>query len=319
MNTLAGLLEGIVASPLEEERYLILADFLEENDDPRRAELLRLHRQLLATCTTPELPQRTGWHARLVELLGQGVQPCLPQRTTLLPGGGATITFSFIPPGVFLMGSPFGEEERDDEEIQHRVTLTQGFFLGVTPVTQAQWRAVMGSDPSSFKGADRPVESVSWEECQEFCKLLSQRDGKPYRLPSEAEWEYACRAGTTTPFSFGETLSTDQVNYDGNDPYSTGLKGVFRKQTTPVGSFPANAWGLFDMHGNVWEWCQDWYGPYPESDIKDPQGPNSGESRVLRGGSWYSGAEHCRAASRNWSVPGYRGNYIGFRVCFRLD
>jgi len=318
MNTLAGLLEGIVASPLEEERYLILADWLEENDDPRRAELLRLHRQLLATCTTPEVPQRTGWHARLVELLGQGVQPCLPQRTTPLPGGPA-ITFSFIPPGVFLMGSPLGEEERDDDEIQHGVTLMRDFFLGVTPVTQAQWRTVMGSDPSSFKGDDRPVENVSWEECQDFCKRLSQQDGKPYRLPSEAEWEYACRAGTTTPFSFGATINTDQVNYNGDYPYGTGRKGVYREETTPAGSFPANAWGLFDMHGNVWEWCQDWYGPCPESDIKDPQGPNSGESRVLRGGSWGGDATGCRAACRSRYAPRHRFGSIGFRVCFRQD
>ncbi len=318
MNTLAGLLEGIVASPLEEDRYLILADWLEENDDPRRAELLRLHRQLLATCTTPELPQRTGWQARLLELLGQGVQPCLPQRTTPLPGGTA-ITFSFIPPGVFLMGSPFGEEERDDDESQHRVTLTQGFFLGVTPVTQAQWRAVMGSDPSYFKGANRPVENTSWEDGQEFCQRLSQQDGKPYRLPTEAEWEYACRSGTTTPFSFGETISTDQVNYNGKYPYGTGRKGAYRKETTAAGSFPTNAWGLFDMHGNVWEWCQDWFGPYPESDVIDPQGQNSGDSRVLRGGSWGSYATQCRAAIRSVNAPGYRYNYIGFRVCFRLD
>ncbi len=318
MNTLAGLLEGIVAHPLQEDRYLVLADWLEEHDDPRRAELLRLHRQLLASCTTPELPQRSGWQARLVELLGQGVRPCVPQRTTPLSIGTA-ITFSFIPPGIFLMGSPRSEEERDDDETQHRVTLTQGFFLGVTPVTQAQWRTVMGSDPCSFQGDNRPVERVSWEECQEFCKRLSQQDRKPYRLPTEAEWEYACRAGTNTPFFFGETINTDQVNYDGNGPYGTGRMEVYRKETTPVSNFPANAWGLYDIHGNVWEWCQDWYGAYPASDQKDPQGPNSGEARVLRGGSWENYAWSCRAARRDGSAPGNRSNFIGFRVCFRLD
>ncbi len=230
-----------------------------------------------------------------------------------------SMKFAWIPPGEFDMGSPATEKDRRDDEIQHRVTLTQGFFLGITPVTQTQWRAVGGTERSSFKGDDRPVENVSWEDCQEFCKLLSQKDGKPYRLPTEAEWEYACRAGTTTPFSFGETISTDQVNYDGcHSDYDRLRKGVYRQQTTPVGSFPTNAWGLYDMHGNVWEWCQDWYGSYPSSDITDPQGEKYGESRVLRGGSWDDCASNCRAAYRRRVTPGRRRR-IGFRVCFRLD
>ncbi len=319
MNALAGLLEGIVAHPLEEDRYHVLADWLEEHDDPHRAELLRLHRQLLASCTTPELPQRTGWQARLVRLLEQGVRPCLPQRTTTLPGG-ASITFSFLPPGTFLMGSPPSEKDREEDETQHRVTLTKGFFLAVTSVTQAQWVALMGSNPSSIKGADRPVERVSWKDCQEFCERLSQQDGKAYRLPTEAEWEYACRAGTTTPFSFGETITADQANCRcGNGPSHTGRQGLSRKQTTSVGSFPANAWGLFDMHGNVWEWCQDWYGLYPSSDTTDPQGQNSAKSRVLRGGSWDYVAEDCRAACRNGLAPSGRSNSYGFRLCFPVD
>ncbi len=300
-------------------RYLVLSDWLEENDDPRRAELLRLHRQLLATCCVPDRhPERVGWQARLVELLEQRVQPCWPQQSTTLTYGQA-LSFAFLPPGSFLMGSPTSEKERFDDETQHRVNLTKGFFLAVTQVTQAQWRAVIGSDPSFFKGDDRPVEQVSWEDCQEFCKRLSQQDGKPYRLPTEAEWEYACRAGTTSPFHFGETISTEQVNYDGNYPYGSGRKGKYRKETTPVGSFPANAWGLHDMHGNVWEWCNDWFGPYPKSDIKDPQGPESGDARVLRGGSWSNGAKYCRAAYRGRVAPGSRDYYIGFRVCFRQD
>ena len=149
---------------------------------------------------------------------------------------------------------------------------------GVYTVTQEQWQAVMGNNPSHFKGEKNlPVEKVSWDDCQEFIKKLREKDKKPYRLPTEAEWEYACRAGTTTPFHFGETISTDQANYNGNFTYGNGKKGVYRKKTTPVGSFPANAWGLHDMHGNVWQWCQDWYGDYPQKDVVDPQGPEKGD------------------------------------------
>ena len=176
------------------------------------------------------------------------------------------------------MGSPKEEKERKDDEIQHKVTLTKGFYMGVYTVTQEQWQEVMGNNPSHFKGEKNlPVEHVSWDDCQEFIKKLREKDKKPYRLPTEAEWEYACRAGTTTPFHFGETISTDQANYNGNFTYGNGKKGVYREKTTPVGSFPANAWGLHDMHGNVWQWCQDWYGDYPQKDVVDPQGPEKGE------------------------------------------
>jgi hypothetical protein len=160
--------------------------------------------------------------------------------------------------------------------------LTKGFWLGVTPVTQGQWEAVMGDNPSSVKGDDRPVEMVGWLWCQRFCQKLASRD-KHYRLPTEAEWEYACRAGTTTPFYFGGTISTDQANYCGYHAYTMGKEGVFRNQTTPVGRFPPNAWGLFDMHGNVAEWCLEWYGPYPKNLISDPQGSNSPQPF---GGGW---------------------------------
>jgi formylglycine-generating enzyme required for sulfatase activity len=227
--------------------------------------------------------------------------------------------FAWCPPGTFLMGSPPSEPERDDDEQQHRVTLSKGFWLGVTPVTQAQWQAVLGSNPSHFKGDDRPVEKVSWDDCQEFCKKLAERDGKRYRLPTEAEWEYACRAGTTTPFHFGATISTDQANYDGNYTYGKGKKGKYREETTPVGSFPANAWGLYDMHGNVLEWCQDWHGPYPSGDIKDPQGPNNGDARVLRGGSWYFLPRRCRSADRGGSAAASRIFVAGCRLVLFLD
>lgn len=228
--------------------------------------------------------------------------------------------FAWIPPGTFLMGSPKTEAERSDNEAQHKVTLSMGFNMGVHLVTQEQWQAVMGNNPSNFKGEKNlPVEQASWEDCQEFIKKLGDKDKKAYRLPTEAEWEYACRAGTKTPFWFGETISTDQANYDGNHIYGNGKKGVYRQKTTPVGSFPANAWGLHDTHGNLSEWCQDWFGVYPQNDVVDPQGRDAGQYRVLRGGAWINDPWDCRSASRLGNAPGFRDCYYGLRVCFCLD
>jgi formylglycine-generating enzyme required for sulfatase activity len=235
-------------------------------------------------------------------------------------GSGVEMKFAWIPPGTFLMGSPKSEPERSDDELQHRVTLTRGFRLGIHPVTQAQWQAVMGSNPSNFKGDNRPVEQVSWDDCQDFCRKLAAKTGKRFRLPTEAEWEYACRAGTTTPFYFGDTISTDQANYDGNWTYGKGKIGTYREQTTPAGSFPANAWGLFDMHGNVWEWCEDLYATYETSDVEDPKNTSNGTARVLRGGSWFHNPNRCRCAYRGRYVAGYRrDNVFGCRVCLCLD
>jgi len=218
------------------------------------------------------------------------------------------------------MGNPKEEKEREPlgtDETQHKVTLTKGFYLGVFTVTQEEWQAVMGNNPSVFKGEKNlPVETVSWDDCQQFIKKLREKDKKPYRLPTEAEWEYACRAGTTTPYHFGETISTDRANYNGNLDYRTGKIGIYRQKTTPVGSFPANAWGLHDMHGNVWQWCQDWYGDYPKQELVDPTGPEKGEKRVLRGGSWGNIPGHCRSACRGWNVPTERIGGGGCRVCF---
>ena len=242
--------------------------------------------------------------------------------------------FAWIPPGTFLMGSPTEEKHRNPIEIPHKVTLTKGFYMGVHPVTQDQWLKVMGGkNPSGFdkeKMSDKeklsaaeklllPVESVSWNDCQEFIRKLQEMDMKPYRLPTEAEWEYACRAGTTTPFHFGETISPDQANYDGDFVYGDGKKGPRRQRTTPVGSFPANAFGLHDMHGNVYQWCQDWYGDYPPRDVTDPKGPEKGLARVLRGGSWKSNPLSCRSAERLRYEPGTRFHLYGFRVCFFLN
>jgi formylglycine-generating enzyme required for sulfatase activity len=183
--------------------------------------------------------------------------------------------------------------------------------------------SVMGTDPSRFKGLNRPVENVSWDDSQEFCKRLTARlKGKvTVRLPWEAEWEYACRAGTMTEFHFGDVSNTDQVNYDGNEFWHGSPEGEYRQRTTDVGSFPANPWGLFDMHGNVWEWCKDWLGEYEEDVQTDPfqLGNEIDDSRVVRGGSWLFGPDSCRAASRAGHGPDYRRRDLGCRVCFRLE
>ena len=227
-------------------------------------------------------------------------------------GNGVTLEMVAIPGGTFQMGS----DESDDEKPMHTVTV-EPFLMGKFPVTQAQYEAIVGTNPAKFKGAKRPVERVSWEEAIAFCTQLSQKTGKTYRLPSEAEWEYACRAGTTTPFSFGETITPDLANYDGNSTYGEGTKGTYREQTTDVGSFSANPFGLFDMHGNVWEWCADhWHKDYKNAPTDGSAWTTNGnsETRVLRGGSWYHNPVNCRAAYRSGSSPGDRNNNVGFRV-----
>jgi formylglycine-generating enzyme required for sulfatase activity len=265
-----------------------------------------------------------------------------------------------IQAGSFLMGSPASEEgHQADEGPQHEVKL-EGFWLGRTPITQAQWREVaqweegpgehwgctLNPNPSRFMGDkgglfpaeantdNRPVETVSWRDAMEFCSRLSQRSGKTYTLPSESQWEYACRAGTTTPFSHGESLSAELANYNADATYGRGRKVKSRGQTTAVGSFPANAWGLHDMHGNVWEWCVDhWHRSYSlgqekasndgspwldaiEVDKARMEGERADERRrVLRGGSWYDVPVLCRSAYRDYGPPAGAHHGIGFRVC----
>ncbi|MCG3126693.1 MAG: Hercynine oxygenase [Phycisphaerae bacterium] len=231
------------------------------------------------------------------------------------------INVVLIPAGEFDMGSPDAEEGRyDDEGPQRRVRITRAFYIGVCEVTQAQWRAVMGSTQQSwFKGDDLPVESITALDCQEFCRRLSQSSGMIVRLPSEAEWEYACRAGTDAPFAFGATISSQRVNFDGSTTYGGSAAGLNREQPTPVGSLEANAWGVCDMHGNVWEWCADWYARYPATPhVVDPEGPPNGEYRVLRGGSWGREAALCRSAARVRTNPAARSADSGFRVVVEL-
>ena len=244
-------------------------------------------------------------------------------------GGGVALTMVKIPAGSFLMGSPKDEPERLEREgPQHEVTLG-AYFMAQTPITQSQWRAVAGwqkvgrdlePDPSRFKGANRPVEQVSWFDALEFCRRLSQRTGQRYGLPSEAQWEYACRAGSTTPFHFGATLTPELANYNCNHVYGNGPKGTYREQTIDVASFPANGWGLHDMHGNVWEWCEDhWHESYNFAPGDDQPwfipAAAADEPRLVRGGSWDSFPRLCRSAYRDVLHPDLRSDLIGFRVC----
>jgi len=243
--------------------------------------------------------------------------------------------FVFIPPGEFLMGIPETEAERDDDETLHKVRLTKGFYMQTTEVTQGQWRTIMGNNPSSFKacGDDCPVENVSWNHVQEFIKRLNRFiKGRKYRLPTEAEWEYAARAGTTTAFANGDITETG-CEYDPNLDamgWYCGNSGVTYKGcidatrregsscagTHPVAQKQPNAWGLYDMHGNVWEWCQDWYwyDSYPSEPVTDPKGPDAGSARVYRGGSWTYDARYCRSADRDYAHPAKRYYDLGFRL-----
>jgi formylglycine-generating enzyme required for sulfatase activity len=217
------------------------------------------------------------------------------------------------------MGAPPIEKKRQDDEAQHEVTLTQGFWLADTVCTQSGWKAVMGKNPANstsiFRNtANSPVEMVSWDDVQDFIRtLIGMVSGLKAQLPTEAQWEYACRAGTTTPFSFGVNITPEWVNYDGELPYAGNKKGLYRKKTVPVKSLPANSWGLYEMHGNVWEWCQDWYDSYPTNPIKNPC-LQAGVKRVIRGGSWYDDGKCCRSARRRAFEPDARFDSLGFRL-----
>ena len=250
-------------------------------------------------------------------------------------GNDIQLDMMLIPGGTFIMGSP--EEEKDSynrERPQHEVTI-KPFWFGQYQVTQAQWKFVaklpqvkkeLDPDPSKFKGDNRPVERVSWYDAVEFCDRLSRHTKRQYRLPSEAEWEYACRAGTKKPFHFGDTITTDLANYNGNQTYGQGPKGVYREKTTEVGSFGvANNFGLYDMHGNVWEWClDDWHDDYTDAPTDGSAWFNSDDKlsdkstqAVLRGGSWVSGPHRCRSASRLYSSWDERDG-INYDVSFRV-
>jgi formylglycine-generating enzyme required for sulfatase activity len=229
--------------------------------------------------------------------------------------------FRWCPAGTFQMGSPESETSRDNDETQHRVTLSQGFWMQETEVTQEQWESVMGNNPSNFKGGRLPVEKVSWNDCQEYMRKLNALVSSDYEfsLPTEAQWEYACRAGSTTAYGFGD--SREQLKdyaWFGAVFVEESLTASSGETTNRVGQKKANAWGLYDMHGNVWEWCSDWYVDYPVGSVTDPTGANSGSSRALRGGCWLGNAEFCRSAFRNYDLPSAGLNGLGVR-CSLVD
>jgi formylglycine-generating enzyme required for sulfatase activity len=249
--------------------------------------------------------------------------------------------------GTFMRGSPASEAGRDDDETRHSVSISRPFYIGKYEVTQKEWVEVMGTNPSYFKGDNLPVENVSWYDAIEYCNKRSEREGltlaytidktrsdgnntngeddvkwvvtwnrsaNGYRLPTEAEWELACRAGTSTPFYTGNNITTDQANCNGNYPYNNNAKGVCREKTWAVGSGTPNPWGIYDMSGNVYEWCWDWYGSYGSGSQTDPAGAPSGSVRVYRGGSWGHPVRFVRSAFRNNNTPSFRGDGLGFRI-----
>lgn len=285
----------------------------------------------LSTIGSPALDQHTS---SLTELAGlavrlEGNSPQILEHWVEDLGNGVRLEMIVLPGGTFLMGQTeaerqailqrFGEQDYNSyfaaEQPQHPVTLPS-FGIGKCVVTQAQYQAILGENPAQFKGKDRPIEQVSWHDAVRFCTQLSQQTGRSYRLPSEAEWEYACRGGRSTPFGYGETIGVDLANYNGHYPYGSGAKGIYRKQTTAVQSFPPNPFGLYDLHGNVWEWCADrWHENYHGAPTEGSAWI-TGESdyRLLRGGSWDSNPWYCRSAYRDKAVPHYKGNDLGFRV-----
>jgi uncharacterized protein (TIGR02996 family) len=316
------LLQALHADPADATAWLALADGLEESDQLDRATLTRLTQQLR---TLPQGKERSRTESTVQGMLRNEVLPCVPVRRNALG-----MTFVLIPPGVFRMGSVTREKGRDaDEGPVHEVEITRPFYLSAYQVTQEQYDTVMGENPSVFastgESASRvanldtrtfPVDSVSWEEAVAFCQKL---DDAPYRLPTEAEWEYACRAGTSTPFHYGLGASALESNFDGNFPTGKAKKGPYLARTCPVGSYAPNGFGLFDMHGNVWEWCSDWFDEswYSHSPRQDPTGPETGHYRVLRGGSWDSYGKRSRSACRRGDDPGLL--VVGFRIVLPYD
>ncbi len=280
----------------EQERQRRLEEEERQRDAEEEAKVKEFHFEIITVNNRgQEVSRQPGKASQKVENLGNWVN----------------LEMVYIPGDTFQMGS----SESSSEQPLHQVTV-KPFYLGKYPITQEQWEAVMGNNPSEFKGAKRPVEQVSWDDAVKFCQKLSQKTGKTYRLPTEAEWEYACRARTSTLFNFGETITPDLVNYDGNYPYGSAQSGLYRQQTTDVGSFPPNAFGLYDMHGNVWEWCSDrWHDNYNGA----PTDGSSWETgtddrRVLRGGSWLNVAVLCHSALRSRVSAGLRSSFFDFRV-----
>lgn len=250
-------------------------------------------------------------------LLGAGASGAISLPTWSEPVTG--MVFIELPPGRFAMGSPPSEPLREPGERLHPVEITRSYWIGRTEVTQAQWQRVMGGDPSRFGGVgELPVESVNWFEIEVFLeRLAGLSPGNRFRLPTEAEWERACRAGSATAFAWGDVLVSERANFDASDPSPLSPRGSALGRPTPVASFPPNAWGLFDLHGNVWEWCADEPCPYPAATDTlevDPLGACGSRLKVIRGGSWHFAADSARCALRYTHAPSDRGSSLGFRV-----
>ncbi|MBD2185253.1 SUMF1/EgtB/PvdO family nonheme iron enzyme [Planktothrix sp. FACHB-1355] len=308
-NELGLILDKMLLFPIS-ERYQSAAEVLKALNSPPVSFPQPKIQVPVPKISVPQPPQPQSQSQSFSEDLGNDIK----------------LDMVYIPGGTFTMGAPSTEyRSRDCERPQHEVTI-KPFLMGKYPVTQAQWKAVanlakvnrdLQADPSRFKGANRPVECVSWYDAVEFCDRLSQHTSRSYRLPSEAEWEYACRAGTTTPFYFGQTITPELANYDANYTYGLGRKGKYRRETTPVGSFPPNAFGLYDLHGNIWEWCADhWHDNYQGAPNDETIWLTSDEKspRLRRGGSWIYSPDYCRSAFRNGFDAGYSFGNIGFRV-----
>jgi formylglycine-generating enzyme required for sulfatase activity len=306
-----------------EDRDPGLADLLERcvEFDPRRR--CRDLGEVLAVLALPLVQDIHGWPAERVQALQRATAAALGREVVFrdrLRRGGEGPEMVVIPAGSFLMGSPGDEPERRDNERQHRVQIAYPFAIGRYAVTFEEYDAfcrASGHEKPNDRGwgrGRRPVINVSWEDAVAYAEWVSAETGQVYRLATEAEWEYACRAGMATAFWLGNQLTTEQANYDGNYPYAGGPKGLYREKTVEVGSLPANSWGLYEVHGNVWEWCSDWYGEYPGGTTADPTGPTSGVVRVLRGGSWFRYGRHLRSACRLRVRPGFRNRHIAFRL-----
>jgi formylglycine-generating enzyme required for sulfatase activity len=252
---------------------------------------------------------QTAWFPVLPALHGGETNPALPKLVTVKLGENVMMDLVLVPAGSFMMGSDGFEE---DEKPVHKVNISRPFYMGKYEVTQEQWTALIHDNPTKFVGPQRPVENLKWEDCQKFLEVLSARyPGCTFTLPTEAQWEYACRAGSTTEFCFG----SDEGEMG---EYAWYVKNS-ENTTHPVGQKHANAWGLYDMHGNAYEWCQDWDGPYAGSEPTDPRGPASGTKRIMRGGSWRTGAKVCRSANRPWTAPPHPPYKAGFRVVVGVE
>lgn len=228
-------------------------------------------------------------------------------------GNGVELTMVLIPAGKFLMGSPISEEYRDEDETQHEVTISKPFYMGKFEVTQEQWELLMGTNPSEFKGKKIPVTNITWDDCQDFITKLNKKTKNKFRLPTEAEWEYSCRAGTETAYFFGEHLNPLNANY--NNP-----EKEVESEPLPVGrDNKPNTFGLCDMHGNVMEWCNDWYDDYSDDDSIDPQGPSEGENKVFRSGSCFEFPSELRSAYRGYQPPYERFIVLGFRLAMTIN